>query len=323
MKAFGRILMAFALLSGACFFYSSCKQAEQRSTRSFPEVKVPAVVTDPAAAADYLMAHYWDAYLTPEGRYLSDSLHIAGVAKEDLIRHIAEYAVILGLGSSPDKAPASLKSLVGALEKYQAYDSLSNAYPRVTELLRDCLFDPNSELRDESLYQPLAESLAHSSLVADNMRPSYAYEARMCALNAKGSKATDFRYIDTSGKTRHLYDSRTRYTLLVFVNPGCHACGEATAAFSDDRTRQAVEIGALTVISIYIDEDIDEWKARKAEMPDFWINGYDPEGIIRKDLIYNVRAIPSLYLLDSSHTVLLKDAPVSVVQQTLFYPEKR
>ena len=314
--------MSVALLVGACLFYACRSRVPERRIRSFPEARVPAVVTEPAAAVDHLLSHYWDAFLTPGGPYLSDSTHIAGVTLDDMIAHVREYAILLGAASSDEKASASLTALVAALERFQASDSLSNAYPRLTDLLRECLYDPNSEMRDESLYLPLAKALADSPVTPDGMRRSYAYEAGMCALNAKGAPAADFRYIDVSGRVRRLYDTHTRYTLLVFVNPGCHACGEATAAFSDARTRQAVESGDLTVISIYIDEDIAAWKARTDEMPVFWINGYDPDGVIRADLIYNVRAIPSLYLLDSSHTVLLKDAPVSVVQNTLFfYPE--
>ena len=70
---------------------------------------------------------------------------------------------------------------------------------------------------------------------------------------------------------------------------------------------ELMENGTLSVVDIYIDEDIDAWKAHRAEYPAKWINGYDPAFIIRTDLLYNVRALPSLYLLDAQKTVLLKD----------------
>jgi hypothetical protein len=43
--------------------------------------------------------------------------------------------------------------------------------------------------------------------------------------------------------------------------------------------------------------------------PDKWYNGFDPDLVIRGESLYNVRAIPSLYLLDEDKTVLMKDAP--------------
>jgi hypothetical protein len=43
--------------------------------------------------------------------------------------------------------------------------------------------------------------------------------------------------------------------------------------------------------------------------PDRWYNGFDPDLAIRGESLYNVRAIPSLYLLDKEKVVLMKDAP--------------
>ena len=65
----------------------------------------------------------------------------------------------------------------------------------------------------------------------------------------------------------------------------------------------------MAVANIYIDEDLEAWYGYQSIYPEEWYNGYDPNFIIRTDLLYNVRAIPSLYLLDRDKTVLLKDAP--------------
>ena len=66
--------------------------------------------------------------------------------------------------------------------------------------------------------------------------------------------------------------------------------------------------GALSVVNVYIDEDLQAWRDYMPIYPETWYNGFDPNLIIRSDRIYNVRAIPSLYLLDSQKTVLMKDA---------------
>ena len=43
--------------------------------------------------------------------------------------------------------------------------------------------------------------------------------------------------------------------------------------------------------------------------PEKWYNGFDPDLVIRGETLYNVRAIPSLYLLDREKKVLMKDVP--------------
>ena len=69
-----------------------------------------------------------------------------------------------------------------------------------------------------------------------------------------------------------------------------------------------IKAGRLQVVDVYIDQEIDDWRAHIPEYPAEWINGYDQDYVIRTDLLYNVRGIPSIYLLDASKTVLMKDA---------------
>ena len=69
-----------------------------------------------------------------------------------------------------------------------------------------------------------------------------------------------------------------------------------------------IKDGALAVLNIYIDEDLQAWRDYMEIYPQTWYNGFDPYLAIRNDMLYNVRAIPSLYLLDSDKIVILKDA---------------
>ena len=47
--------------------------------------------------------------------------------------------------------------------------------------------------------------------------------------------------------------------------------------------------------------------------PESWYNGFDPDFVLRNNDIYNIRAIPSLYLLDKEKNVLMKDVPENVL----------
>ena len=134
--------------------------------------------------------------------------------------------------------------------------------------------------------------------------------------------AADFVFIDTQGKQRTLYGIPAERLLLIFGNPDCTACRQLMESMEEEPDIQAlIASGSLKVVDIYIDEDVALWKARMAEYPASWINGYDPTFTIRNDLIYNVRALPSLYLLDRDKTVLAKDAePADVMTLLLARP---
>ena len=81
----------------------------------------------------------------------------------------------------------------------------------------------------------------------------------------------------------------------------------------EPRISQMIASGRLAVLNIYIDEDLEAWRSYMPIYPDEWYNGFDPDFIIRNQELYNVRAIPSLYLLDAEKKVLLKDAPENKV----------
>ena len=67
--------------------------------------------------------------------------------------------------------------------------------------------------------------------------------------------------------------------------------------------------GRMAVVNVYIDEDIQEWMSYMPVYPEEWYNGFDPDLVLRNNDLYNIRAIPSLYLLDSEKRIIMKDAP--------------
>ena len=141
-------------------------------------------------------------------------------------------------------------------------------------------------------------------------RTKYERLTRLCALNRIGTKAVDFRFSDKTGKIRRLYDIDAPYTMLFFSNPGCNACMDIINVLKEDATISSmINEGRIAVLNIYIDEDIQAWMSYMPIYPVEWYNGFDPDLVLRNDELYNIRAIPSLYLLDKEKNVLLKDVP--------------
>ena len=198
-------------------------------------------------------------------------------------------------------------------------DTSSNVFETFASLVDKYLFDPNSPLRDEDLYGAYAACLAAYEGYTDVQREKYARDARLCALNKVGTRAADFRFADRRGKMRALYGVEAPYTLLFFSNPGCEACMSIINVLKEDpQISSMISSGRLKVLNIYIDEDLDAWRSYMPVYPEEWYNGFDPDFVIRNETLYNVRAIPSLYLLDSEKTVLLKDAPENRVFEYLY-----
>lgn len=73
----------------------------------------------------------------------------------------------------------------------------------------------------------------------------------------------------------------------------------------------------LKLLSFYPDEELDEWKNHLSDYPSEWLNSYDAKQMVQEKGIYDLKAIPTLYLLDKNKTVLLKDATAEEIEKYL------
>ena len=281
--------------------------AAKVEARPFPSAVVPIMIEDPNQRVTYLVQHYWDPFTAPDSLYFSDSLHINGVMADEVEKQMGTFATLLQQ-VAPEGGIKAMERLFARMDGFQEAHPSANLFEKLNNLVAKYFYDPNSPVRSEQLYLPYVQRLAGSTRVSATQRQRYEWEARTCALNLPGTPAADFSFIDTEGRKRTLYSIEADLTLLIFGNPDCRACQEIQQSIAAiDALSKAIKSGQLKVVDIYIDEDITIWKARIPDYPKDWINGYDPDFIIRTDLLYNVRALPSLYLLDKDKTVLLKD----------------
>ena len=269
--------------------------------------------TDPQERTTFVLNHFWDRFTDTTRVYACDSLTVNGVALDAVESQMGLFATLLGQLPLEESGKAVARLYVRA-EAFERKSPESNVFEQLSRLTKHYLYDPNSPVRNEDLYWYYVDRLSRSDLIDSGYRTGYGWEARMCRLNRIGTPAADFSFIDTRGRHRTLYGVKADYTVLIFGNPGCNACQEIMEAMSASPQISAlIDSGRLQVVDVYIDQDIEDWKAHIPEYPKNWINGYDPEYTIRTDLIYNVRGIPSVYLLDADKTVVMKDAPQELV----------
>ena len=73
--------------------------------------------------------------------------------------------------------------------------------------------------------------------------------------------------------------------------------------------------GRLRVLAVCVDTARESWLQHLAVVPENWTAGFDADGVIDGCERYVLRAMPSLYLLDSDKKVLLKDVPPAAVSR--------
>ncbi|MFI3262000.1 MAG: DUF5106 domain-containing protein [Rikenellaceae bacterium] len=173
------------------------------------------------------------------------------------------------------------------------------------------LYDPNSPMRNEDLYICVLEYIVNSPKVDElnKIRPEYQLE--MALKNRVGTIATDFIITTDKKEQIKLSEIKAEHILLLFNNPDCPDCL---------RVKETIEsknelFSNVKIVSVYTDSDLTIWK--NTNYPKKWLNGYDKNCIITKQKLYDLKAIPTLYLLNHELKVILKDAPIDIVLRYL------
>ncbi|MDE5730289.1 MAG: DUF5106 domain-containing protein [Alistipes sp.] len=287
-----RLLLCFLILLGA----AACRRGRPAAEGGADVVPSARSLSRPAPSgerADYPKEHYWDDF------DFSDTLFIASADTLAMLRAMGGYAALC---SSPEDPPA----IARLMERASGSKAMLLCFASLCERI---LYDPNSPLRSDELYAPVLEALVRSPLLDRWEKMAPEHDLRLIRRNRRGTAAADFRYMELSGRSGRLYDLRADFTLLFFNNPDCGMCGQ----LRDDLLASPfigglVREGRLAVLALYPDEDLEAWRAHAGRMPREWVYGCDPGQEISRKELYDLRAIPSLYLLDGDKRVLLKDA---------------
>lgn len=246
---------------------------------------------------DSAVDHFWDGFNFADTAQLEQS----EIIDKDYVRYIGL------LYHLPDRAAAAAS--VGSLYNRASVDNAVFEY--FWDLADKYLYYPNSQLRDEDLYIVVLEAVIANPSLDDLMKLAPQNKLELVLKNRVGHAANNFTFTTSDGKAGSLYGIKADYLVVFFYNLGCQACKEVREhmlyVFQEPGMAELLRTGKLKVLALYPDEDMTEWDKYVGEIPSDWINAYDGRQDINNKDLYNLNAIPSLYLLDVNKKVLLKD----------------
>lgn len=296
------ITYLFTLLIISCVGVHPDETSSEENTAKelrFSPPQIPAMIVEQRARLKYITEHYWDNY------DFADSLLIANDSITGSA--LAGYISLLNACDSTTVKGGISRTLDQSVSAN--YDNFLNFVLR----FEDYLYDPNSPMRNEELFISVLRYLVESQDVADvdKLRPEQ--QLKMVLKNRVGEVAADFDYTLHGGVTKKMHNLSAKYTLLFFNTPGCEDCERVKHCIVDSELFDKLHShGELQILAIYPESDLDLWSS--ALYDDIFINSYDKGQIITKSNLYDLRAIPTLYLLDNQKRVILKDTYIEQVE---------
>lgn len=267
--------------------------------------EIPETIANADDRAKYLVMHFWDRFDFAD-RELIQKPHITEQAFVDYI-NILTYV----------PAKSVDESVVYTLKKAEADSSM---YFHFTSLFEKYFYEPNSPFRNEDFYLPVLKQVVESKLLIPEVKSRYEFQLEMAGKNNVGQMANDFTYTLPSGQSSNLYSIKSEYVLLMFSNPECSTCMSVTRQLSQSvaiqsaLSRNTQGRTMLTIMTLYPDSNVDEWRAHLDELPPNWLHTHDKGMEITYKRLYDIKAIPTLYLLNKDKKVILKDTSVGAIE---------
>lgn len=290
--------LALALLMVACGTQPSTNNGnddedvdiEQRLTFRLPYDNLTKI--ESREQYDDYVAHFWDNFRFDIG----DDVELYDT--QELYSAFAKYVMTI----PRLQADSLLRTLIHRAEASRPVLDF------FAEMASEVLYDPNSPLRNDEYYIPILEELAVSPLMDEYDRQIPQHTLHIVKQNRLGTIANNFTYTLANGTQHTLHKLDADYTILLFNNPGCEMCKEVITEVEHSKTLTELSTKyRIVTLAIYPDEDIEAWREYLPQMPKGWICGYDKEQAITTQRLYDLKAIPSLYLLDHDKHVLVKD----------------
>ncbi len=283
------------------------KQGQQEvttetGTMELPLPELPLGMTDTHERAAYIMEHFWD------GMDFADTLrsHNPMFMESNFVNFLSLF---------PHTLDEALPHPIDNLLARAATDM--TAFHLITGLAEKYLAEPNSPMRDEEYYILFLEGTLKVPDLPDAERIRPTMQLNTAKKNRWGTKATDFAYVTREGAHKTLYGTPAKEMLLIFYDPECSHCNEILRSLRASLLlQQLIDKGELTVLAVYTEGKREIWQESNGSLPSDWIVGMDESNIVQKE-IYDLPAMPILYLLDKGKKVLLKDPDQNTLEAYL------
>ena len=272
----------------------------------FPLPTIPEILINPGDRKAYLLTHYWEQFDFADTVLINNR----NVTEQGFVNFIA----LLADGTTSEEL--AKKSLENWCNHF-----LTSTHARkvLTNITDDYLYNPNSPFYNEKLYGLYLQILLDKLPNEDALRSSYNFRLQLVKKNNPGNTATDFTYYLADGQKKSLQSTPVKedYLLLLFYDPECDSCHKALLEMAADKQlAEAIQTGKLSVLAIYTEGNEEIWRKALPDLPQNWIVGTDREAV-KLGALYDLKAMPSLYLLDQKKQVILKDAAYEAIRQIL------
>ncbi len=297
------------LLLVSLFIFTACKEDKKQDNKSvttsvkFNLPDIPVMLTSPDDRARYLALHYWDKFNFKD----TTLVHLPDITEQAIVNFM-DIISMVDLNIADSAIATTFRSASSdKIMLHYFWDTFERYWN-----------NPNSPMRNENFFIAMCRAVGKLSNIDEAIKSNSHFKLKNTLKNRVGQKAANFTYTTNYGQDSSMQSISSPYTVLFFYNPDCETCVAIKEKMvSSTLLNRLLSERKIKILAIYTDEDIEAWKRYQSQIPDSWINSYDKEQKIQGKELYDLRAMPTIYLLDKNKNVILKDVSIDNLEYFL------
>lgn len=263
---------------------------------------IPPHIQSTEERAQYLLKHFWD-----NGNLVDTTL----IGSRNLEQMYTDYCGLLV--SFP--VDSVREHIVYPLEQSNGTMLLHSL-----SLYQAMLYNTDSPTVSEDHYRYVLEWAIHSPKIKGAHQEQAKSLLSLINKNRVGSIAEDFIYTKADGSRHHLKNSHSAQTLLILVDPNTPSYHHLLNKIAHYPTiSKLIQGKQLSIKVIYMRTSMEQFVLEVEQLPKIFEAGYDAEDKILTDQLYNIKTLPTMYLIDRKGQVLLKEASLERLKQYLLH----
>ena len=180
---------------------------------------------------------------------------------------------------------------------------------KIGRVAQDALYGVNAEYWSDELYCEIAKKLSESTNLKADERKYYRHQVEIINKNLVGNVVVDFDIATANGKSR--FSTIEGETIMLFFTDGsANSSFERTRLSLDIGVNNLMEQGKFKLVQIYVGKPDEKWYEQQ---PEKWVNVSCEDALD----IFDIRSIPSCYILDKDRKILTKNVTVDDVKNAL------
>ncbi len=299
MKRYTLIIATLLFWAGAAIAQSPAEAADSIATASQEQQQViyitplfeyptaPDNLPDIESRSNYIMQHFWEPFDFKQT-----------VVGQIALDHAFKVYITPLRWAEASVAEASIDALINKLKNNP---SLLLQFTKAAE---HNLYSDQAELWSDPVYLKFIDALLSNKKIDRNRKTRYQMQRDQLMASAPGAIMQPIEYVTPEGTSVKTDFRATPYTLIVFGDPFCNDCMHYKVQLTtSDVVKEMLDNGQLQIYFLLPDADASEdWQRAMYTYPLNWKTGAGSE----LDLKYDLRPIPSVYLLDNQGRIIEK-----------------